>query len=336
MEETHVRVKARYEERIRIKHLSMEPALQGATSQFSFHNHPIEIKLPQLPPNGKGGTDYRYLEAEADEWKAATGEILNVHIYTVSLAILALEFDLPIAAADHRHINDSLYSEAERGALDEKSDQLYFLARRAIDYWLRVVRWKTGLGLIDTDTSPDSESLHGGRLFNDSHGGAFYSPRVQRTVVAPERHRLTPANWSEIALALSAGATPPIWNEYQMSAHRRIEHGDLVAATIDLAIAAESVIRRAVDAQLPADTPNWTRNTVARINMSTLIDKWPDYGLPAVSQLQWFSTVKRLIQVRNRIMHRWDDSRIQAEFCRDAARAVDELIAVLAPCVLAY
>jgi hypothetical protein len=110
-----------------------------------------------------------------------------------------------------------------------------------------------------------------------------------------------------------------------MSAQRRIDHGDLVAATIDLAVAAESVIRRAVDAQLPADTPDWTRKTVARIKISTLIDKPSDYGLPSL-----VSTVKTLNDVRNEIMHRGDDSRVQLRFYRDAAKAVDELISILA------
>jgi hypothetical protein len=303
----------------------MEPSLQGATMQFSLENHVIEIKLPELPPNGNIGTDYGYLKAEIDGWNASK-EILNVHIYAFSVAILGLEFALPIAAANHRHIDNTLYSETEQRALDDESDRLYFLSRRAIDYWLRVVRWKTGLGLIDIDRLPGSESLRGGRLLNEAHGGAFYSPRFQRTLSAPGRYRLTPADWNEIASAVSAGATPPIWNEYQMRAHRRIDNGDFVAATIDLAVAVESVIRRAVDAQLPADAANRSRKRVARINMSNLIDLWPAFGLP---QLQSLSMVRTLFEVRNKIMHRGKDSSAQREFCRDAAQAVDELIAKL-------
>jgi hypothetical protein len=269
-EQTHVCVKARYSEKVRIKHLSMEAPLQGATAQFSFENELVEISLPRLPPDGKLASDYRYREAEVDEWKNLTGEIINVHIYVVAVTILSLEFDLPIAAAQHPHIDTSLYSEAEARALDEKSDQLHFLARRAMDYWLRVVRWKTGLGLIDIDTLPTGESLYRGRLINDSNGGGFYSPPIQRTFAGSRRYRLTAAKWSDIESAVCAGEKPPIWSEYQMRAHRRIDNADLVAAIIDLAVAAESVIRRAVDRQLPANTSEGSRKKVARTNMSTL------------------------------------------------------------------
>lgn len=233
MADTHVQINARYEDRIRIKHLSMEPSLQGSAVQFLFEGHQIEIKLPKIDPVAK---DDRYLEAEADVWRAATGEILNVHIYVISIAIHDLKFELPQAAADHPHINASLYNDAERRVMDKKSDQLYFLARRALDYWLRVVRWKTGLGLIDIDTSPKIESVYGGKLFNNAHGGSFYSPKIARTVTVPKRHRLNQAVWQEIEAAVSRGEIPPIWNEYHMNAYRRMEQGDLVAGVIDLAM----------------------------------------------------------------------------------------------------
>jgi len=235
----------------------MEPSLQGADVQLPFEAHVIEIRLPTLPPEEKRYSEFA--EAEADVWTSSK-EVINVHIYTVLVSILGLEFELPAAAAEHLSINASLYDEKERQELDQQSDQLYFLARRALDYWLRVVRWKTGLGLIDLDFRPDRATLYGGRLFSNAHGGAFYSPLVGRTAAMPKVHRIKPLTWQEIGTAVSAGMTPPIWNEYLMSAHRRIEHGDLTAATIDLAIAAESVIRRSVDEKLPPSTSERERS----------------------------------------------------------------------------
>jgi hypothetical protein len=267
----------------------------------------------------------------SDVWDSSSKEVINVHIYAALVSILELEFQLPSAAAEHRSINDSFYDEGEKRELDQQSDQLYLLARRALNYWLRVVRWKTGLGLIDLDPRAESATLYGGRLVNSAHGGAFYSPLVGRTMVAPKRHRLTLLAWNEVVVAVAAGLTPPIWNEYLMSAHRRIEHGDLTAAVIDLAIAAESAIRRSVDERLVPATPEKERIKVGRIPMGALLDRWDKLGLPANSNLPWFRDIRALADVRNGIMHRGDDQRVQPDLCRQVSAAVEQLIVALTP-----
>jgi len=316
-ENARVDVSATYKERVRIKHLSMEPALQVATARFQFEDRHVEITLPTLPPEEKRYSEYA--EAEADVWNSSSKEVINVHIYAVLVSILELKFQLSPAAAEHMSINASLYDESETRELDQQSDELYLLARRALNYWLRVVRWKTGLGLIDIDSRADRASLFGGRLFNSAHGGAFYSPLVGRTAVAPKRHRLNPLVWNEIASAVAAGLNPPLWNEYLMSAHRRIEHGDLTAAAIDLAIAAESVIKR-----FPHISQRASKST-----MSYLLGNWSRLGFPPSTHLPWFTNVEALFKVRNKIMHEGADPRVDISFCQQSLSTVEYLIKAL-------
>ncbi len=64
MSDPHVLIDAKYEERVRIKHLSMDPSLQGAKAQFEFEKHQIEIALPTLPSEDK-----RKLERIPVMWK---------------------------------------------------------------------------------------------------------------------------------------------------------------------------------------------------------------------------------------------------------------------------
>ena len=324
MSDPPVLIDAKYEERVRIKHLSMEPSLQGAKAHFEFETHHIEIELPTLSPKPRNP----HAEAEADVWNA-NGELVNVSIYFILVAIVGLQFTLPAVASRQRRINASLYTVDEARDLDDKTAQLYFIGRRAVDYFLRVVRWKTGFSLIALDTRPDRATRYGGRLFNLSHGGAFYSSPIGRTTVLPKHHRLKATEWKHIVAALAAEIQPAIWSEFFMSAQQRIENGDLPAAILDLAIAAESVTRYTLDAQLPTDTPKWTRDAVGRINISTLTDKWPEHNLPAISKSPWFSTIRTLFQRRNDLMHRGDDQRVDISFCRDAASAVENLIAAL-------
>jgi hypothetical protein len=69
MADERIAIDAKYEERVRVKHLSMEPSLQGAKVQFIFETNRIEIALPTLPPEDKIKRGDPRAEAEADVWK---------------------------------------------------------------------------------------------------------------------------------------------------------------------------------------------------------------------------------------------------------------------------
>lgn len=318
MNNSRVQVHAKYEERIRIKHLSMEPSLQGAKVQFDFEQHRIEITLPRLPLEEKRKLGDLYAEAEADVWNN-NGEIINVHIYFLSVAVLGLQFDLPVAAAQLPHRNVSLHTNEETAALDKRCSELNSLGRRVIDYFLRAARWKTNFGIIDLDTRPDNATFFGGRLFNEAHGGAF-AP-LTSVVTAPKRHRLKPTEWKNIEETLATGIQPPVWNEFFASAQRRIDMNDLRAGTIDLAISAESLIRQ---------FPGLSMRTRKGVRISQLLRGWKKLGFPAVSHLPWFAKLDALFKVRNKIMHGGDDQAVQISFCRDAVMTVERLITTLA------
>lgn len=318
MDDERILIDAKYEERVRIKHLSMEPSLQGAKAEFVFEKHHIEIVLPKLPPTSNGKVAVPHVEAEADVWNAA-GELINVSIYFVSVVIVGLQFELPAAAARHPRINASLYTTNETRDLDAKTAQLYFIGRRAVDYFLRVARWKSGFGLIALDTRSDRATRYGGRLFNLAHGGAFYSAPIGRIAILPKHHRLKAPEWKEIEAALSAGTQPPIWNDFFMSAQQRIDMNDFTAGTIDLAIAAESVIRQFPKLSMHARTKT----------MSYLFTNWTKLGFPKSAHLPWFTKVRTLFDVRNKILHRGNDGRVDLSFCHDARSAVEQLFATL-------
>jgi hypothetical protein len=282
-----IRVRAEYRETVPINNLSMEPSLQGQSVSFRFEGHSVEVTLPKLPE--KKTTNREFIEAEADVWNKA-GEIINVHIYAVCVKVGRLTFSLPNSAANHRSINATLYNVGQTKRLDDRSDKLYLLSRGVLDYWLQVVRWKTGFGLLGIDTRAENANQFGGRLYNLTHGGAFYMPRIPRTIVVPRRYRLSQNIWQEIAKALTKGEAPPIWNEYLMSAQQRIEVADLKAGILDLAIAAESAIK-----QFP-HVPSTIRK---KKRISELLRDWNQLGFPALQHLPWFADLNLLVKVRN-------------------------------------
>src|SRR5690348_2000471 len=92
---------------------------------------------------------------------------MGIKVHSINLTIEGLQFGIPSLAAVHPHINTSLFTDNQRRMLDDESDRLYFLAGRAIGYWLRLVRWKTGFHLINQLTGFSSKGhVDGGALVN--------------------------------------------------------------------------------------------------------------------------------------------------------------------------
>jgi hypothetical protein len=140
-----VTVPARYEEWLRLSHLSMEPGLAGAEHAFVFDDREFVVRSPSLP--SENSVPDRYATAFISIRRTATNEPVQVEVYAVLVVISGLSFSLPPAAALSPHMNSSLYADEQRRELDSRSNELWFLVRRAIDYWLRVVRCHTGVAL---------------------------------------------------------------------------------------------------------------------------------------------------------------------------------------------
>lgn len=309
---THATVRAEYREKLRVKHLAMKPSLQGKAVSFCLDDHSVKIQLPVLPevrPN-----HFEDMEAEANTWDKH-GNIHAVQIYAVLVVIAELSFTIPVTAAEHKHVNGGLFSSSEAKELDHQSDALYLLARRATDFWIRIARWKTGMGLLDVDFRPEgSSSYSGGRLYNLQHGGAFYCPRIGRTAVVPPRTVLTAEVWQAISEALTTGEPPPVWDEYFASAQRRIEVADFRECIIDLAIAAEAAIRQI------SPLPN------KKTPISEILKRWDRSGILPDGQL---SGLKRLFIVRNEIMHSGGYRQVDRRLCDQSISAVKCLIGLL-------
>ena len=316
-------IEAHYEEWFRLAHLSMEPSLAGEEHHFVLEGRELTIRLPSMPIEDRFDEN---ATAFISVRRTATNEPLQVEIYAVLVVVSGLEFRIPRAAASLAHIDASLYTDQQRKELDSRSNELWLLARRATDYWLRVVRYHTGSALIGLDTYPGDATLEGGQLINCERHSRFYTPSIQRTVVVRGSHCLMPDEWEKIASNLKDGISPPIWHEFLMSGRQRIEVGDMKAAVIDLATCSELAIRRQINTKLPADTPVGVREIVARTNMTDIFRRWEELGLPQKTSIPDFPTVRTLFEVRNAIGHRGEDGRVDIEFCKQVSRAVQSLL----------
>jgi hypothetical protein len=318
-------VDARYEQIFEMAYLAVEPQLADARHAFEFEGHRILIKLPSLPAKSPSTQSVLLSPpARVSSWRSDTLEPLRVEIYRIILCIEELRFSIPLAAEVHPHINMALFNTKQRLALDDQSDQLHFLAGRALGYWLRVMWWRTGFHMIDRLPGIVQGSFDGGALVNATTGTKFYVPGVARTAMIFSPPVVRSAHWAAIDLVLRAGEVPPVWHDYIASAHRRMASGDSLAAILDLAVAAEARIRTFLDDDLPSEITKGIRRMIRLQNLNNILTNWRSFGLPDFAELP---NIRALIEVRNGIMHSGKEARTNADFFKIAAEAVARLLA---------
>src|SRR5579862_259130 len=133
-----INIEARYEEKIRIGGLGMIPEIAGAMHKFKFENQTVTVRLPPMP-TATGPQFDRDLDAEVYSWNSGSGKPTRVAINLITVIVSEIDCVIPEEAANYPAENAALYDDEQRDRLDFQSDKFCLLARRAIDYWLRIV-----------------------------------------------------------------------------------------------------------------------------------------------------------------------------------------------------
>lgn len=323
-------VEASYQQTFGMANPAIEPELAGAQHRFQFENRQVVIALPVLSTSNGPPTSARqnpFSPAAVIYVSDTSKKPLRVSVVSIMLTIEGLRVTIPSTAAAYPGANHALFDEAQRRDLDERSDALYFLARRAVAYCLRVIWCKTGFYTVNQlSGAARGSGSDGGALVNTNSGTRFHAPRVGRTIVMRAHSVIRAGQWLEIAQALIAGQEPPVWYDYLASAHQRMEAGDRLAAMLDLAVAVEARIRTALDAQLPPGIPKGFRRAIRYRKMSHIFEHRQDYGLATFPDLPW---LKKLFDIRNGIMHNGSEKRADVAFFETASKAVAQLLATL-------
>jgi len=102
--------------------------------------------------------------------------------------------------------------------------------------------------------------------------------------------------------------------------------GDSVTATLNLAIAAESLIRTYIERKMPSGISKGLKDTAHRINISNLLNKWNSFGLPDFSEV---NILRNIFEVRNKLMHSGKDDRANQQNFIISGKAVASLVEAL-------
>jgi hypothetical protein len=222
--------------------LCIVPDLVAAKHEFTFGGKKAIFSLPGLE---KESVPYEQKRIMCRKWKSEGHVPLEYDVHSLDVEI---EVEAPIGVPEavlHLHPNQSeLLQAREQEQLNKIVSETGAELHKAFAYWLRVLRWKSGIGYI----GEPSVSYAGG---HQSAGGAVLRERSTghrmwlqgQTIFAIGNRPVTLDQWSAAQSALVSGKTPPVWFDFLFDAEMRINNNDLVGAVLSLAISLEVNVR---------------------------------------------------------------------------------------------
>ena len=140
--------------------------------------------------------------------------------------------------------------------LTESPKRVAQIAERAYDLWIRSMRWILNDSRLGRPQTRGARSGWGTYVRDDARHDlwAWSEPLVLMLA-----HRITALEWDKVQDALNKGESPPVFLEILSDGIEHARLGDLVRATVDAAVAAESFMREAIAKGFAE--PAWPRAT---------------------------------------------------------------------------
>ena len=320
-----VDVESEYRQRFSIEGFVSDGLIPGKIHNFNFEQFTVSVEIPPICKKSIFERDRhpRFDEAAVPFMWDRDGSIMAVDISEIRIKLLELKISVPREVSETPHINAGLFSEEQRRVMDDYTDNLHIVTNRILHYWIRVMRWKAQSHLFEEYRGSPKRSPDGGALFNVHNQSRYYMPKISRTVSMGSNKVIEIGEFDEAGEALRIQLEPPIWSEYFSSSFREMRDGDGNAAILNLAIAAESLIRSHIEDRMPEGLPKGFADSIQRINISNILSATTKFGLPKLGEL---INLRLLFEMRNLVMHRGKDERIDRKIFGMCASSVRSLI----------
>jgi hypothetical protein len=227
--------------RFDLDRLCITPELVGAKHEFVFDGMQFTLQLPAVVDREDVPFELRRLHLY--KWQAKGNIPLEYEVHSL---------DIEVALADSVHVQEEvlrlhpnqfdLFAPHEQAQLNKLVAEAGQALRTAFAYWLRVLRWKSGIGYIGEPSV---------RYAGGDGGGAVLRERATKhrmwlqggviSVIGSQPVALEA--WNATQAALSACKSPPVWFEFLFDSQMRINNKDLVGGVLSLAIALEVNLR---------------------------------------------------------------------------------------------
>lgn len=240
-EDFHLKIKSNLRLVFEMPNLSILPDLVGANHVFQFQGTEISVRIPSLHCSINNKEQNRREIYAGAHWR---DEQDDPHYYIVNRLFLFIkdtERNLPFQIFEDRSKRHELIRENQKRDLNEAVRILSLVGQGAYTYWIRIMRWKSGIPDLASPVLIDKWITYPPELIDGTTNRSFWTGISGVSI--PATHPISYAQWEEAQSALLSGENPPIWLEYWFDAEHKIKHKDFSGAIIGLAISFESAVR---------------------------------------------------------------------------------------------
>lgn len=312
--------------RFSLENFSVEDVLIGRRFKFLHEGKEVTVKLPR-----KSRTDPYSAVFDSPVGRVTTyrsevdGQPINA-IYELGEVRFVIQmtesFRVPRKIpADIIRPSDALSKKDQQRLLDTASGY-GLIANQAFGRWLRVLRWKTGLGLLGRGAVEDFESEHGAGLIDPRSGKDFGGAYHYRTM--PWSQIVTDSDWKASVNALKRVDEPPIWVEWLFEGQLAQANGNIGGALANFAIACESFLTAKLFEEFPKSIKPEALDVFRDATFGPkIVNKYAKKRFPHFKD---WSRVNKLFGIRNDVFHKGASPVLNKQECEKLGDAVHALI----------
>jgi hypothetical protein len=308
--------------------LDIEYGLLGQSHTFYYMGATVILSVPDQECIGVGPDADGYVH----EWRTNEGEKIPQKAFVFRVDVRVQRGDCVALPAEvlERHPNAfDLIATEDQKALNALVFETGDIASNAFEYWLSIMRWKSGnyrIGRSGITNTPqwstylrDSESLK----------SVWTGPRL---IQIQASHAVTESDWKAVQQALETSAEVPTHIKFFDDAQDSISRHEFRRSIIDLAIACEIFMRTLVLRCVPKDLDPDIREMLESANITQYYRKFFPNLLTADGRRRFKGLandhLESLFDARNKIMHMAEETRATRENCLRFSKAAQTLFEV--------
>lgn len=322
---THQWIEAYVSQSLSLDRFAIVADLLEAKHEFTFSERNVVISIPKLSNDSPSGE--RVVECYL--WKARGNIPVEYLVRRVDVRVDAeKKVRVPDEALQRPPNQTDLFTKAEQEHLNGSVRELAAIGVGAFLHWLKVLRWKSGIGHIGEPTVLYPGYTSGGAALRAASTGHRFWLQPYR-VVAPWRKAVTLAHWEVTQAVLREAKTLPIWFDFLFDGEQRINNNDLIGAVLSIAVAFEVTVRTLVTHHLRnQQIEPLVFEVLDLANLRTILNRlkrltfWDD----SWKGITDFSQFNQLMDYRDRVMHSADTSALDGQKLKKLHATVKEFI----------
>ena len=283
--------------------LAVKPELMGLKHQFQFEDNQVEISLPEVSQVKNHHDDSAM--ATVGSKLAKNNEPLEYKIFQVDVrSNIGCTLDVDPETFNRNPVAYELYTDSEREMFEAQCNTHENYAKRALEHWFSILRWKLDDYRIGRVDLVDNDSGWSTYLEDIEKSKTIWIKQVCITV---QGYKVITLNeWNDIQDCLNTFTKSPIYISLKHDAEYSMIHGDFVRCIVELAMACEVFMRFMVLDKLPKGLNSNLVEAIEEININQYVTKHFRALVPKDNLKEYGKMSKELSSLfskRNKIVH---------------------------------